>query len=402
MLICYSAIYSIGVYPFHQCAASVLKQSILPFMKKRKALIKTLSLLLICYDCMSKIFFITAFFIVTGISVLAQKNQYRIAIAAFYNCENLFDTVHNPAVKDEEFLPNGDKKYTAAVYLDKLTHLATVISQIGTDVNPDGIAFLGVAEIENDTVLSNLVHHPLLKNRNYQFIHYDSKDERGIDVAFIYNQKYFTVIDSKPLLVKLPTNSKNARFTRDVLFVRGKLEGEIVNVYVNHWPSRLGGEERTAPARAAAAMVNKQHMDSLLKIHPHEKCIIMGDLNDDPVNASLVQVLKAKENSSTLQANELFNPWIEMYKKGLGTLAYQDAWGLFDQIIISQAWLPTKQNGFFFYQPHIFKKDFMIETNGKYKGYPMRTWNGNDYRGGYSDHFPTYIIFLKKISPSNH
>ena len=350
---------------------------------------------------MLKHFFIATIFILTAFIASSQKNQYKVAVVAFYNCENFYDTVHNPAVNDVEFLPTSEKKYNSAIYLDKVKHLASVISQIGTDINPDGISLMGVAEIENDTVMNDLIHHPLLTDRNYKIVHYDSKDERGMDVGFIYNPKYFTVLDSKPLPVQLPSHSKGAYYTRDVLYVRGTLDGEVVNVYVNHWPSRLGGEERSAPARAAAAMVSKHHMDSIIQIHPDEKFIIMGDLNDDPISPSVTRVLNAKEKQDDVKRGGLYNPWIDMYKKGIGTLAYQDAWGLFDQIIISQAWLPKNQDGFFFYQPYVFNKDFMIETKGRYKGYPMRTWDGNDYRGGYSDHFPTYIIFLKKIISSN-
>lgn len=329
-------------------------------------------------------------------SIHAQKQQYKVAIAAFYNCENFYDTVDNPLVNDEEFLPAGPRNYTGAVYMDKVGKLASVIAQIGTEVNPDGPAFIGVAEVENDTVLNDLIHHPLLQKRNYKIVHYDSRDARGIDVGFLYNPKYFTVESSDKLFVKMPGGAKDAYFTRDILWVKGKLDGETVHIYVNHWPSRVGGEERSAPGRAAAAMVCKHHMDSIAKAEPNAKVIIMGDLNDDPVSPSVAIVLNAKEKADEVGKGGLFNPWITPYKKGLGTLAYQDAWGLFDQIIISYPWLNKQQDGFFFYQQRIFNKEFMTENVGKYKGYPMRTWDGNAYRGGYSDHFPTYLILLKK------
>ena len=327
---------------------------------------------------------------------LAQKQQYKSAIVAFYNLENFYDTVNNPNVNDEEFLPNGPKNYNSKVYYTKVEHLATVISQIGIDINADGPALLGVAEIENDTVLNDLIHHPLLKSRNYSFVHYDSKDFRGIDVALIYNPKYFKVLTSRKLFVFIPNGTKQAYFTRDVLWVKGLLAGDTVNVFVNHWPSRLGGEQRSAPARAAAAMVDKKFIDSIEKININTKIIVMGDLNDDPISPSVTKVLDAKENISDVKTGELFNPWIDLYKKGIGTLAYQDAWGLFDQIMVNYAWLDKNQTEFFYYQPHIFNKEFMVENTGKYKGYPMRTWDGNVFRGGYSDHFPTYIVLLKK------
>ncbi|MBG9377273.1 endonuclease/exonuclease/phosphatase [Panacibacter sp. DH6] len=329
-------------------------------------------------------------------TAFAQKQDYKTAIVAFYNLENFYDTTDNPAVNDNDFTPGGDKNYNTAIYQSKVHHLATVIAQIGTEMNPDGPAILGVAEIENDTVLNDLVKDPLISSRKYNIVHYDSRDLRGVDVAFLYNPKYFTVEDSRKLFVRLPAGAKENIFTRDVLWVKGRLDGETIHVFVNHWPSRLGGEERSAPGRAAAAMVCKHFADSLQKAAPNAKIIIMGDLNDDPVNASLTKVLNAKGRKEEVKENGLFNPWVEMYKKGYGTLAYQDAWGLFDQIIISAAWLSKNQPGFFYLHQHIFNKQFLIENAGKYRGYPMRTWDGNTYRGGYSDHFPTYLVMVKK------
>jgi len=343
---------------------------------------------------MKKIFATILFAAICFVSY-SQKN-YKVAIIGFYNLENFYDTVDNPTVNDDEFTPNGRKNYNSEIYWDKVQKLATVISQMGVDINPDGPAILGVAEIENDTVLNDLVNHPLLKKRGYKIIHYDSKDARGVDVALLYNPKYFTPEQSDKLFVQLPEGSKDSYFTRDVLWVKGKLDGETIHVYVNHWPSRLGGEERSAPARKAAALVCKNHIDSIAKITPDPKVVIMGDLNDDPVSPSVAIVLNAKGKEKDVRKGGLFNPWIELYKKGIGTVAYQDAWGLFDQILISYPWLSKDQSGWFYYRQHIFNREYMVENIGKYKGYPMRTWDGNRYRGGYSDHFPTYIVLLKK------
>jgi hypothetical protein len=347
------------------------------------------------FPSMRKISFIFVLLFYCSVS-FGQKQDYKVAIIAFYNLENFYDTTDNPIVNDEEFTPHGPKHYDSKIYWNKIEHLATVISQLGTELNPDGPAILGVAEIENDTVLNDLVHHPLIINRGYKFVHYDSRDVRGVDVGLLYNPKYFTPEQSDKLFVLLPGGSKDSYFTRDVLWVKGKLDGETVHVYVNHWPSRLGGEERSAPARAAAAQVCKNHMDSIAKVDGFQKVVIMGDLNDDPISPSVAKVLNAKAKTDDVRKGGLFNPWVDLYKKGLGTLAYQDAWGLFDQIMISQAWLDKEQSGFFFYQQHIFNKEYLVENIGKYKGYPMRTWDGNTYRGGYSDHFPTYIFVLKK------
>jgi predicted extracellular nuclease len=327
----------------------------------------------------------------------AQKKQYKSAIIGFYNLENLFDTIDNTLINDEEFLPSGIRNYNTAIYRDKLTKLASVIAQIGTAYTPDGPAILGVAEIENDTVLNDLIKETQLKKRNYQFVHYDSKDARGVDVGLLYNPTYFSVIASDKLFVSLPTGSKDAYYTRDILWVKGKLNGELIHLYVNHWPSRSGGEKRSEPGRIAAAAVCRKHIDSILLKEPNAKIVVMGDLNDDPTNKSVEKVLRAVDKDQLDQQGALFNPWLDLFRNGIGTLAYQDAWGLFDQIIVSKQWLNKDQSGFFLYQPHVFNKEFLVENNGRYKGYPMRTWDGNSYRGGYSDHFPTYLLIIKEL-----
>jgi hypothetical protein len=326
----------------------------------------------------------------------AQQHQYKVAIVGFYNLENLFDTVNNPVKNDEEFLPGSERNYNTRIYYDKLDRLADVISQMGTDLSPDGLAMLGVAEIENDTVLRDLVKRDKLKNRKLKYVWYESPDERGIDVGLLYNPKYFTPLSSTPLFVQLPGGSKDAYYTRDVLYVKGLLDGDTIHVFVNHWPSRSGGEERSMPGRAAAAAVPRKVIDSLMAINPNVKTVVMGDLNDDPVSPSVTKVLRAK-GKAMVKSPELYNPWLDFYKKGIGTLAYQDAWGLFDQVILSPGWLPKEQGGYFFRQAVIFNKDFMIQKTGKFKGYSKRTWDGITYNYGYSDHFPVYTVMLKKV-----
>jgi len=346
---------------------------------------------------MKKVFFLLLLFFSAFASYGQNNKQYKMAIIGFYNLENLFDTLDDPKINDDEFTPAGSKNYNGDIYKDKLSKLSDVISQIGTDKSPDGIAILGVAEVENISVLNDLVHQTKISKRNYQIIHYDSKDFRGIDVGLLYNPKYFKPEASDKLFVQLPGGSKDAYYTRDILWVKGKLDGEVIYIYVNHWPSRSGGEERSAPAREAAAQVCRNHMDSILRKEPNAKFIVMGDLNDDPINVSVAGVINAKGRLKDVKPGGMFNPWTDIYKKGFGTLAYQDAWGLFDQILISYPWLSKNQDGFFFYQQQIFKKEYMIENIGRYRGYPMRTWDGNRYRGGYSDHFPTYIVLLKQL-----
>lgn len=330
-------------------------------------------------------------------NLAAQKTNrsYKICIAAFYNLENFYDTTNNPLVNDDDFTGGGIKNYSSKIYQDKINRLSKVIAEIGTDKSLDGAALLGVAEIENDTVLKDLIHHPSLKKRKYEFVHYDSKDMRGIDVALIYNPIYFKIENSYPISVKLPGSNKEKLATRDILFVKGQLDGETIYIFVNHWPSKRGGEDATTASRNAAAAVCRAEINRIQLTDAAAKIIVMGDLNDNPDSYSVRQVLKANGNRYQLQKGELYNPWVEIFAKGYGTLANQDSWSLFDQILCSGAWLNPEQLGFYFYKPEIFKRLYMIENRGRYKGYPMRTWDGNNYRGGYSDHFPTYLILIK-------
>lgn len=332
------------------------------------------------------------------VNVFAQtKDQYKVSCIGFYNLENFYDTINQPDVQDEEFTPEGAKHYTPALYIDKMHHLADVLSQIATDITTDGLSMFGCSEIENESVLKDLIQQPELKNRNYAIVHYDSPDARGIDVGLIYNPKYFKVKYSEPLFVHLPDENGKPYYTRDVLYVYGEYDGEPIHIFVNHWPSRRGGEGASAPFRALAAGVCKAKIDSITKKNADAKIVLMGDLNDDPVSPSITQVLKAVGDPAKVKHGGLYNPWTVMYNSGTGTLAYNDAWNLFDQIMISSAFLPKKQNGFFFKEAKIFKKDFMFNQAGHYKGYPKRTFDGNQYIAGYSDHLPTYLILLKQV-----
>lgn len=325
------------------------------------------------------------------------KKSYQIGIIGFYNLENLYDTINQPEVSDEEFTPEGTKNYTGKVYLDKISKLSDVLSLIGTDESPDGFSILGCAEIENASVLKDLLNQPKLKNRNLQFVHYDSPDKRGVDVGLIYNPKYFTPKFSEPLFVDLRTPDNPDYFTRDILYVYGMYLGEPVHIMVGHWPSRRGGEEASAPSRAVAAGVCKHKIDSITAINADAKIVVMGDLNDDPLSPSVTKVLKATGDLNKVKRGGMYNPFTQFYVKGIGTLAYNDSWNLFDQIMISSGWLNKSQSGLFFKDAHIFRREFMVQKSGRYKGYPMRTYDFDRYMGGYSDHFPTYLVFLKEI-----
>jgi len=348
---------------------------------------------------MQKRFFLFLF-LAFSISSFAQNkssHQGKIGIIGFYNLENLFDTEDDPNIRDEEFTPNGKRAWTPELYTEKLDHMARVISEIGTDVNPDGLAILGVSEIENRRVLEDLVRRPALEKRHYQIVHYDSPDERGIDVGLLYNPKYFVVTHSKTYPVMLFNGNGERDFTRDVLLVSGIFDGEPLHIMVNHWPSRSGGEKASQHKRAAAAKVCKSLADSILQIDPYAKIMIMGDLNDDPNSPSVKNVLQTKYDARKTKKGELFNPWQDIHRRGFGTSAYRDSWNLFDQIILSKGLISNKTEGYHFYKANIFNKKYLIQSKGRYKGYPHRTFSGDNYIHGYSDHFPVYVYLLKKI-----
>lgn len=339
----------------------------------------------------------TALLLQFSLFSFAQKQQYKVAVVGFYNVENLFDTVDNPRINDEEFLPNSPRQYNSRIYNDKLGRLADVISQIGTNINPDGVALIGVSEVENDAVLNDLVRQPKLKERNLKVIHYDSPDARGIDVAMLYNPKYFRELYSEPLFVKLPGGAKDAYYTRDVLYVKGILDGDTMHIFVNHWPSRSGGEERSRPGRFAAAQVVKNKVDSLTAVNPASKFLIMGDLNDDPISPSITRILGATGKKEDVKPTGIFNPWVDMYRRGIGTSPYRDAWGLFDQILLSGSLLNKEDEGYHFHRAIIFNKDFLLQKSGKWRNYSKRTWDGITYNYGYSDHFPVYVLLVKPV-----
>lgn len=323
-----------------------------------------------------------------------QKKKFQINAFAFYNIENLFHPSKEPGKYDEDFTPTGSYNYTEEIYQKKLHNMAFALSQIGIDKVPDGPAIIGIAEVENLLALEDLVAQPELKDRNLRIVHFDSPDMRGIDVALLYNPLYFKVLSAKALPVELVENEKKI-YTRDVLYVMGRMGTDTFHVFVNHWPSRYGGEAASAWRRAKAAEVNKLEINRILKENPDAKIVMMGDLNDDPVSPSLVKVLGAKGSLKDLKPGDLYNPWTAFYKKGYGTLGYNDSWNLFDQIVISYG-LTNAKDGWKFYKADIFNKKFLITQFGKYKGYPHRSYSGSTWIDGYSDHFPTIIYLIKE------
>ena len=331
------------------------------------------------------------------LNLSAQKAQYKVAAVGFYNFENLFDTEDDPIKRDEEFTPDGKRNWTDKIYQDKLGNLERVVSEMGTELTPDGLAILGICEIENRKVLEDFVKQPAVAGRNYQIIHYDSPDERGIDVALIYQPKYFKVTKSTPLPLIIYNDDGERNFTRDILHVEGLLDGEKIHVLVNHWPSRSGGEKRSQPGRNAAALICKQVKDSLVQIDPNVKIVIMGDLNDDPTSPSVKEVLASKFKTKDVRHGDFYNPMYDFFKKGFGTTAWRDAWSLFDQLIVSEGLVNKKQSGYHFYKAAVFNKPYLIQKTGQFKGYPYRTFDFDNYISGFSDHFPVYLFLIKEV-----
>jgi endonuclease/exonuclease/phosphatase family metal-dependent hydrolase len=324
-----------------------------------------------------------------------KKDTHEIAIA-FYNCENFFDIVHNPAKDDEEFTPGGKYHYTQRIYEQKLHNIATVLQNMGGD---DGPAIVGMAEVENSTVLTDLAQQPEIAKRNYKYAWFDGPDPRGINVALLYNPKYFTAISSEPLHVDLSA-FEGKSVTRDVLHVYGVLAGDTVDVFVNHWPSRRGGEEASDAKRAAAAQVDKDAINTILKTRPAAKIIVMGDLNDNPTDASITGTLGAKAEQSEVAEAGLYDPWINIYKGGAGTESFRGSWNLFDQVIISGSLLANKNHKLQYEKAEIYRPDFIVDHYKGHDGEPHRSFVGTHWINGYSDHFPV-ILYLSNSKFKN-
>jgi len=338
-----------------------------------------------------------AFFLLSFLSNQAQTfdatKQYIPVAVGFWNCENFYDTLNDPLKNDEEFLPTANYKWDSKKYYAKLDHISDVISQLGADATPDGVAIMGLCEIENRSVLEDIIKAPKVKARNYKIIHVEGPDGRGVDVALLYNPKYFTLTGVHSYHLKLVVDSTHN--TRDQLLVTGKLLGEEFHFLVCHWPSRFGGG-LSEPNRIVAAKLGRKIIDSLLQVNPNAKVILMGDLNDDPTDVSIKRDLNTTGKEKEVKAPLLYNAMESLFKKGIGTLAYNDLWNLFDQQIMTPALINGNYKSLRFYQAHIFNKPLVLIENGKDKGYPNRTFSQGTYIGGYSDHCAVYSILLKE------
>ncbi len=327
-----------------------------------------------------------------------EKKKFKVQTIAFYNLENLFDTENDPNKFDEASPIMEIKANREEIYLKKVENMAQVIADIGYEVSKNSPVVIGVSEVENIKVLHDLVNHPNLINKDYGIIHYDSPDARGIDVALLYQKSIFTPTTTSKHELKIYDDISRKRvYTRDQLLVTGKFDGEILHFIVSHWPSRTGGEARSRPKRVAAAKLNKSIIDSLQAVDPYAKIFTMGDLNDDPTNSSLKDVLKAENNIEDVGLKGIYNPMENMFKKGLGSNAYRDAWSLFDQILFTQPLLERDFSSYRFYKAGIFNKQYLTNKKGRYKGYPNRSFADGNFTDGYSDHFPVYVYVIKEV-----
>lgn len=344
---------------------------------------------------------LTYFLVIYSLSITTffgqDEKEYKILTVAFYNVENLFDYEDDPLTFDDDRTPEGKDHWTQELYEAKVVNMAKVIAEIGQDVSGSSPVIIGLCEIENRRVLEDLANNPALLKKDYGIVHFDSPDRRGIDVALLYQKKLFTPTNYKAheLFIYQDHDRSKRIYSRDQLLVSGMLDGEKMHIIVNHWPSRSGGEERSRPKRIKAAELNKRIIDSLFSENPYAKIITMGDMNDDPTSPSIKKVLKAKSERVDMEIKELYNPMENMHKKGMGTLAYRDAWNLFDQIIISTELAKKDFSTYRFYKAGIFNKNYLQTPRGQYKGYPFRSF-ANGYTGGYSDHFPVYIYLIKE------
>lgn len=341
-----------------------------------------------------------AFLVATSTQAQTEK-RFIPAVVGFYNLENLFDTIDQPEVQDEEFLPEGPNQWTSTRYQRKLHNMARVIAEIGTDVNPRGFAVLGISEVENGSVVRDLVKTRPLTPRGLRVVSHEGPDARGVDVGLIYDPAQFTLLGQKAYRLRMPEDPDFK--TRDQLLVSGLLDGDTLHVIVNHWPSRRGGEKRSQGKRWAAADLSRHIIDSLLTRNPDARIVHLGDLNDDPIDPSVVKHLRTtgdRKNPGLKPGGAgtlLYAPMTELYKKGIGTLAWNDSWNLFDQISLSPAWLTGDGGRYTYYGVRVFSQPYMKQTEGSFAGYPLRSFVGSQWMDGYSDHFPVFVILAREL-----
>ena len=301
---------------------------------------------------------------------------------AFYNLENLFDTINDPYILDDDFLPDSDREWNVKKYDSKLYKLGDAIAKIGHRSAKKVPTLLGVAEVENKKVLADLIAAKPLKKHSYHYVHYNSPDERGIDVALLYQKQFFKVVSSQSVPLYIENEPGVRDYTRDILWVEGVLNEERIHILVNHWPSRREGSDSTRHKRIAAATKNREVITKIREAEPNAKIIVMGDFNDDPFSESV---------KNQLVQDDFYNPMEKTHSRYRGSLSYRRQWNQFDQVILSNNFHRYVKGKHSFAKADIFDPEFLRVYQGKYKGVPFRTYVGDDWQGGYSDHFPVYI-----------
>ncbi|TYA70153.1 endonuclease/exonuclease/phosphatase family protein [Seonamhaeicola marinus] len=312
-----------------------------------------------------------------------QENMQTIA---FYNVENLFDLEEDQHTNDNDFLPTSAKKWTPKRYKNKLRKLGFAISNIGKKETGKHPAIVGLAEVENAKVLEDLLNSKHLEDLSYNYVHYESPDERGIDVALIYDENAFEVTNSEAFSVPLTDEDGTPDYTRDILLVSGNLDNQPIHVIVNHWSSRREGTRETEHKRLASS----EQVANILRTLHHEneaaKIVVIGDFNDEPHNNSIVRLV---------EGFNLYNPFETLRSYNRGTVSRFKQWSLFDQVFFTSNFFKSSNEEFEYYNANIFDEDFLKQFRGRFKGSPFRTYVGKKYKGGYSDHFPVYAIFKR-------
>lgn len=353
---------------------------------------------------MKKLLFILTFAVISMVAYAQGEKKFSLHAIGFYNQENLFDTCHDKGKRDFDFLPTGSYKWNTLKYTHKLRNMARALADMGTDKRPDGCAFIGLAECENDNALNDLIAQEPLASRGMKFIHFEGPDKRGIDCALLYNPKQFQPYKAfhKQYVYE---NGDTTHFTRPFLTVQGHLAGEKVTVVVCHWPSRGGaGYLRDWGGKQVRALT-----DSISKAEPDMKIFVMGDMNDDPDNTSMAKYLGARRTMKEVKDGDFYNPWWNILRnENRGTLSYQGAWNLFDQIVCSKNVLASdSEKGYRkavlqncetlrYFQNDIFQRSYLMQTEGKYKGTPKRTTAGGVWLDGFSDHLPVVMYLIKE------
>lgn len=337
------------------------------------------------------------FIFIISFDSYSEQKKFRVHTVGFYNLENLFDTINDTSKRDEAS-PIMEMKYNRSeVYNKKIQNLSKVIAEIGYEETKALPTIIGLCEVENKKVIEDLIDSELLRGADYAISHFDSPDERGIDVALIYKNKLFEVVNEKSVYLELKYESGKINYTRDQLVVEGILEGEKIYLIVNHWPSRSGGELGSRPYRNKAAQLNMKIIDSIQSIDRNAKIITMGDFNDDPTNESIKKILGSKDSRNNLKNSDLYNPWENLFKSGVGTLVYRDNWNLFDQIIFTGSLVNESKKRLRYYKSEVFSPKYLFNKSGRWKGYPFRSFWGGGFTDGFSDHLPVYVLLVREL-----